>query len=129
VATILIARTDANSAKLILSDVDERDRPFLTGERTREGFFRMRGGLDAAIARGLAYAPLADLLWCETSEPDLDEARRGMHVQEASAVPLCPRHGSCDCRVPAERHLGFGAEVSDVELTCADVPGDDEGCL
>ena len=52
-----------------------------------------------------------------------------MHVQEASAVPLCPRHGSCDCRVPAERHLGFGAEVSDVELTCADVPGDDEGCL
>ena len=84
VPTILIARTDANSAKLILSDVDERDRPFLTGERTKEGFFRMRGGLDAAIARGIAYAPLADLLWCETSEPDLSEARRfaeAIHAQ------------------------------------------------
>jgi isocitrate lyase len=76
VPTIIVARTDANSAKLLVSDVDERDRFFLTGERTREGFFRFRGGLDAAIARGLAYAPLADLLWCETSEPDLDEARR-----------------------------------------------------
>ena len=76
VETLLIARTDANSAQLLTSDVDERDQPFLTGERTAEGFFRFRGGLDAAIARGLAYAPYADLLWCETSEPNLFEAKR-----------------------------------------------------
>jgi len=76
VPTIIVARTDANGAFLITSDVDEQDRPFLTGERTSEGFFRLRGGLDAAIARGLAYAPYADLIWCETSEPNLEEARR-----------------------------------------------------
>ena len=76
VPAILVARTDANGAHLITSDVDPYDHPFLTGERTPEGFFRMRGGLDAAIARGLAYAPYADLIWCETSEPNLDEARR-----------------------------------------------------
>ncbi|MGH7741569.1 MAG: isocitrate lyase [Candidatus Eiseniibacteriota bacterium] len=76
VPTLLIARTDANSARLLTSDVDERDRGFLTGARTPEGFFELRGGLDAAIARGLAYAPYADLLWCETSSPDLEEARR-----------------------------------------------------
>ena len=75
VPTILIARTDALSAALLTSDVDERDRRFLTGERTPEGFFRVRDGMDAAIARGLAYAPHADLLWCETSTPDLEEAR------------------------------------------------------
>ncbi len=76
VPTLLIARTDADSARLITSDIDEADRPFLTGERTREGFYRMTGGLDCAIARALAYAPYADLLWCETSTPDLHEARR-----------------------------------------------------
>ena len=76
VPTVLIARTDANSAKLITSDVDPRDREFLTGERTPEGFYGMKGGLDMAIARGLAYAPYADMLWCETSTPDLNEARR-----------------------------------------------------
>jgi isocitrate lyase len=76
VPTVLIARTDANGANLLTSDVDERDRPFCTGERTGEGFFRVRPGLDQAIARGLAYAPYADLVWCETSTPDLDEARR-----------------------------------------------------
>ncbi|MBT7692785.1 MAG: isocitrate lyase, partial [Gemmatimonadales bacterium] len=76
VPTVLIARTDANSANLLTSDIDERDRPFLTGERTPEGFFRVSGGIDAAIARGLAYAPYADLIWCETSTPDLEEARR-----------------------------------------------------
>ena len=76
VPTLIVARTDANSAQLITSDVDERDRPFLTGERTPEGFFRLNGGLDAAIARGLSYAPYADLLWCETSEPNLFEAKR-----------------------------------------------------
>ena len=76
VPTIVIARTDANSACLITSDVDERDHPFLNGERTPEGFYGMRNGLETAIARGLAYATHADLLWCETSTPDLDEARR-----------------------------------------------------
>ncbi len=76
VPTILIARTDANGAFLLTSDIDPVDRPFLTGERTPEGFFRIRGGLDAAIARGLSYAPYCDLIWCETSEPNLDEARR-----------------------------------------------------
>jgi isocitrate lyase len=74
--TIVVARTDANGAHLITSDVDPRDQPFLSGDRTGEGFYRMRGGLDAAIARGIAYAPYADLIWCETSEPNLDEAAR-----------------------------------------------------
>ena len=77
VPTLVVARTDANSAKLITSDVDERDRPFIKrGERTAEGFHHIHGGLDAAIARGLAYAPYADLVWCETSTPDFDEAKR-----------------------------------------------------
>jgi len=75
VPTVLIARTDANSAKLITSDVDPRDRDFIGDERTAEGFHTLRGGLETAIARGLAYAPYADLVWCETSSPDLDEAR------------------------------------------------------
>jgi isocitrate lyase len=76
VPTLLVARTDANSATLLTSDVDERDHPFLTGERTSEGFYRISNGVDAAIARALAYAPYADLLWMETSEPDIEEARR-----------------------------------------------------
>ncbi|WPS87891.1 isocitrate lyase [Brevibacillus halotolerans] len=76
VPTIVIARTDANGAYLLTSDVDSRDQEFLTGDRTAEGFYQIRGGLDAAIARGLAYAPYADLIWCETSEPNLEEARR-----------------------------------------------------
>ena len=76
VPTVLLARTDALAATLLTSDVDERDRPFLTGERTAEGYFRVTAGLDAPIARALAYAPYADLLWCETSTPDLDQARR-----------------------------------------------------
>ncbi|RBP88476.1 isocitrate lyase [Cytobacillus firmus] len=76
VPTVIVARTDANAADLITSDVDPSDAPFITGERTPEGFFRTKAGLDQAIARGLAYAPYADLVWCETSEPDLDEARR-----------------------------------------------------
>ncbi len=75
VPTIIIARTDAHSASLLTSDVDEYDHPFLTGERTVEGFYQVEKGLDQAIARGLAYAPYADLVWCETSSPDLEEAR------------------------------------------------------
>jgi isocitrate lyase len=76
VPTVLIARTDANGAFLLTSDVDDRDKPFVTGKRTAEGFFEFKGGLDAAIARGLAYAPYVDLLWCETAKPDLHEAKR-----------------------------------------------------
>jgi len=76
VPTILIARTDADAAQLITSDCDPSDRPFLSGSRTVEGFFTFRGGIDAAIARGLAYAPYADMIWCETSEPNLKEAKR-----------------------------------------------------
>src|SRR5437870_5224037 len=76
VDTILIARTDANSATLLTSDTDEYDRRFLTGERTTEGFFRVRDGIAAAIARALAYAPFADLLWFETSQPDVAEAKQ-----------------------------------------------------
>lgn len=76
VPTLIVARTDANGAQLLTSDVDERDREFVTGERTSEGFYRIREGLDTAIARGLAYAPYADLVWCETSKPDMKEARR-----------------------------------------------------
>ena len=93
VPTILIARTDADSARLLTSDIDPRDHPFLTGggggggggrtERTAEGFFRITGGLECAIARACSYAPYADLVWCETSKPDLEEARRfaeGVHA-------------------------------------------------
>jgi isocitrate lyase len=77
VPTLVIARTDAESAKLITSDIDERDRPFIeSSERTPEGFYRVKNGVDACIARGLAYAKYADLLWWETSHPDLDDARR-----------------------------------------------------
>ena len=76
VPTILIARTDANGAKLLTSDSDVRDVEFLTGERTHEGFLGYKGGIDAAIARGLIYAPYADIVWCETSEPNIEEARR-----------------------------------------------------
>lgn len=76
VPTVLIARTDADAANLITSDSDERDLPFMTGERTPEGFHRTHAGLDQAIARGLAYAPYADMLWCETSKPDLAQAKR-----------------------------------------------------
>ena len=85
VPTILVARTDADSAKLITSDVDERDRPFIVDdERTPEGFFRLKSGVETAIARGLAYAPYADLVWCETSTPDLAQARafaEGIHAK------------------------------------------------
>ena len=76
VPTILVARTDANGAGLITSDIDERDHEFFTGTRTPEGFYSVKAGLDQAIARGLAYAPYADIVWCETSEPNLEEAKR-----------------------------------------------------
>ncbi|PFO68090.1 isocitrate lyase [Bacillus cereus] len=76
VPTIIVARTDADAADLIMSDIDPVDKAFITGERTPEGFYRTKAGLDQAIARGLAYAPYADLVWCETSEPNLEDAKR-----------------------------------------------------
>ncbi|QBK24730.1 isocitrate lyase [Ureibacillus thermophilus] len=82
VDTILIARTDADAADMVTSDIDPRDHKFITGERTPEGFFKTRAGIEQAIARGLAYAPYADLIWCETSKPSLEEARmfaEGIH--------------------------------------------------
>ncbi len=83
VPTVLVARTDALSATLLTSDIDPRDKRFTTGDRTHEGFFMVRKGIETAIARGLAYAPYADVLWCETSTPDLEEARafaEGIHA-------------------------------------------------
>ncbi len=80
VPTVIIARTDADAANLITSDVDPADAPFLTGERTMEGFYRVKPGIEQAIARGLAYAPYADVVWCETSTPDLEQAK---HFAEA----------------------------------------------
>jgi isocitrate lyase len=82
VPTVLIARTDAHSAKLLTSDIDPRDREFMTGDRTPEGFFRIREGIECATSRGIAYAPYADMIWCETSTPDLKEAKQfaeGIH--------------------------------------------------
>ena len=76
VPTLLLARTDAEAANLLTSDIDENDRPFLTGERTAEGFYRVRNGIEQAIARGVAYAEYADMVWCETGTPDLDFARK-----------------------------------------------------
>ncbi|BFI94701.1 MAG: isocitrate lyase [Rhodanobacter sp.] len=76
VPTLIVARTDADAADLLTSDIDDNDKPFVTGERTVEGFFRVRAGLEQAISRGLAYAPYADLVWCETSKPNLEEARQ-----------------------------------------------------
>ena len=84
VPTLIMARTDADSAHLLTSDIDPRDREFLTGERTTEGFFRIKGGIKSAIARACAYAPYAELIWCETSKPDLNEAREfaeGVHAK------------------------------------------------
>lgn len=76
VPTVLLARTDADAADLVTSDIDENDRPFMTGERTHEGFFRTRAGIEQGISRGLAYAPYADLIWCETATPNLEYARK-----------------------------------------------------
>src|SRR5471030_2078701 len=84
VPTIVLARTDAEAANLVTSDVDENDKPFLTGERTAEGFYKSRKGFDQALSRGIAYAPYADLVWCETGTPDLEFARKfaqGIHAK------------------------------------------------
>jgi len=105
VPSLIVARTDALSASLLTSDVDECDRELTTGERTPEGFFRVRDGIDAAIARGLAYAPYADLIWCETSTPDMGEAER-------FAAAILERHPdrmlayNCSPSFNWRRHLG-----------------------
>jgi isocitrate lyase len=105
VPTVLIARTDANSAKLITSDVDERDHPFMTGERTPEGFYKITGGLDMGIARGLAYAPYADLLWLETSTPSLEEAQKFADAIHAKFPGKLLAY-NCSPSFNWEKHLG-----------------------
>jgi isocitrate lyase len=108
VPTVLVARTDADSARLITSDVDDYDEPFIVRERTPEGFFRFQGGLEAAIARAVAYAPYADLLWCETSKPDLGEARRfaeGVHREFPGKLLAY----NCSPSFNWARHLDEGA--------------------
>jgi isocitrate lyase len=104
IPTVLIARTDAESATLLTSDIDPRDRPFVTGERTSEGFFNVRGGVESGIARGLAYAPYADLLWLETAKPDLEEAQKfadGIHAE----FPGMPLAYNCSPSFNWRRHL------------------------
>mgnify|MGYP003119954316 CR=1 FL=1 len=105
VPTVLIARTDANSAKLITSDVDERDHPFMTGERTPEGFYKITGGLDMGIARGLAYVPYADLLWLETSTPSLEEAQKFADAIHAKFPGKLLAY-NCSPSFNWEKHLG-----------------------
>jgi isocitrate lyase len=118
VPTVLLCRTDAQSAQLLTSDVDERDRPFIARERTAEGFFRIRPGLgvDYAIARCLAYAPYADLLWWETSEPDLDDARRfaeaiGREFPGKMLAYNCSPSFNWRKKLPAEKIAGFQREL------------------
>jgi isocitrate lyase len=104
VPTVLVARTDAEAANLLTSDVDERDRPFCTGERTVEGFFTVNHGIEAAVARGVAYAPYADLVWCETGKPDLAFARRfaeGLH----RVYPGKPLAYNCSPSFNWKKHL------------------------
>jgi isocitrate lyase len=108
VPTVLIARTDALSARLLTSDVDPADAEFVTGERTGEGFFRIRDGLDAAIARALAYAPYADLIWFETSTPDLGEASKFAHAVH-DRFPGKPLAYNCSPSFNWRRHLDVDA--------------------
>ena len=119
VPTILVARTDARDSNLLTSDADLRDRKFLTGERTSEGYFRVQNGLDLAIDRGLSYAPFADLLWFETQEPDLEEARRfaeAIHSQfpgKLLAYNLSPSF-NWDKFLGAEEQEVFQSELSEL---------------
>jgi isocitrate lyase len=109
VPSLVVARTDALSATLLTSDVDEADRELCTGERTPEGFFRVRDGIDAAIARGLAYAPYADLLWCETSTPDMDEA-------EQFAAAIHARHPGKLLAYNCSPSFNWRGHLSDAEI-------------
>ena len=107
VPTVLVARTDANGADLMTSDIDPRDQEFTTGERTSDGFYRVRAGLDQAIMRGLAYAPYADLIWCETAHPDLDEAARFAEAVHAE-FPDKKLAYNCSPSFNWKRHLDDG---------------------
>ncbi len=109
VDTVLIARTDANAARLLTSDIDENDRPFLTGQRSPEGFFYVREGLEQAIARGLAYAPYADMVWCETSEPNLEEAAR-------FAEAICARYPGKLLAYNCSPSFNWKKKLSDAEI-------------
>jgi isocitrate lyase len=111
VPTVLVARTDALSATLLTSDVDERDRAFLTGERTAEGFFRITPGIETPIARALAYAPYADVLWCETSTPDLDEAAQFAEAVHAQFPGKLLAY-NCSPSFNWRKHLDDGAIAS-----------------
>ncbi|MEJ7568351.1 MAG: isocitrate lyase [Gaiellaceae bacterium] len=111
VPTLVVARTDADAATLLTSDVDERDAPFVTGERTPEGFFRVTAGVEAAIARGLAYAPYADLVWMETSTPSLAEARVFAEAIHAE-FPGKPLAYNCSPSFNWKRHLDDDAIAS-----------------
>ena len=109
VPTLIVARTDALSASLLTSDIDESDRELCTGERTAEGFFRVKDGIDAAIARGIAYAPYADLVWCETSTPDMDEAER-------FAAAIHERHPGKLLAYNCSPSFNWRARLSDTEI-------------
>jgi isocitrate lyase len=109
VPALIVARTDALSATLLTSDVDEADRELCTGERTPEGFFRVRDGIEAAIARGLAYAPYADLVWCETSTPDMDEAER-------FAAAIHERHPGKPLAYNCSPSFNWRGHLSDTEI-------------
>ncbi len=116
VPTLIVARTDAEDANLLTTDVDERDRPFLTGERTPEGFFRIRSGLEPAIARAVSYAPYADVLWCETKTPDLEEARRfaeGVHAHAPGKLLAynCSPSFNWAAKLDASTIAGFQREL------------------
>lgn len=119
VPTVIIARTDANAAQLITSDCDPVDQPFLLGERTVEGFFTYRGGLDAAISRGLAFAPWADMIWCETSEPNMEEARRfaeAIHAQFPGKLLAynCSPSFHWKAKLTQQQIAGFQQELSEM---------------
>ena len=115
VPTIVVARTDALAATLLTTDADARDRPFITGARTPEGFYRVTGGMESAIARGLAYAPYADLIWCETSTPDLGEAKRFADAIHAK-FPGKPLAYNCSPSFNWERNLD-AATIADFQRT------------
>ncbi len=117
VPTLLVARTDANGAHLVTSDIDSRDEKFLTGERTSEGFYRMKGGLDAAVSRGIAYAPYSDLVWCETATPNIGEARRFAEAIHA-VCPGKPLAYNCSPSFNWEKYLSE-YEIREFQKTLA----------
>lgn len=117
VPTLVIARTDAYSARLLTNDIDPRDQEYLMGERTHDGYFRVKNGLDTAIARGLAYAPYADMLWCETSSPGLDDARRfaeAIHAKFPGKLLAynCSPSFNWNKKLDAEKIAGFQDEIA-----------------